>query len=283
MPNTLHRPVFILTPPRAGSTLLFKVLADAPDAWTIGGESHRVIEDIPALDPRRRGFDSNRLTGRDATPEVVEVLSGRFHEKLTDRDGRRPDPDDEPVLLEKTPKNALRTPFFAAAYPDARFIYLYREPVETISSMIEGWRSADQFKTYPDLPDWPGPMWSFLLVPGWRALAGRPVPEIAARQWAESTDILLSDLAELDGDRWCVADYHRLVADPVAEVKHLCAFLDWSYDRPLRTPLPLSGSSVTPPGEGKWRQRTAELEAVMPLVEPTVARAKAVLANRRTL
>src|SRR5262245_27523249 len=71
MHKHLHRPVFIMSPPRAGSTLLFNVLADSRDAWTIGGESHRVIEDIPALDPRKRGFDSNRLTAHDVSADVV--------------------------------------------------------------------------------------------------------------------------------------------------------------------------------------------------------------------
>ena len=79
MTHRLHRPVFILTPPRAGSTLLFKVLADAPDAWTIGGESHRVIEDIPALDPRRRGFDSVTLSN----PSLVLSLTPSWEAGVT--------------------------------------------------------------------------------------------------------------------------------------------------------------------------------------------------------
>ena len=51
--------------------------------------------------------------------------------------------------------------------------------------------------TYPDLPDWDGPPWSLLLTPGWRELSGRPLAEIAARQWAAATSQLLDDLEAL--------------------------------------------------------------------------------------
>ena len=45
------RPVFILSPPRSGSTLLFETLARAPGVYTIGGESHRIFESVPTLHP----------------------------------------------------------------------------------------------------------------------------------------------------------------------------------------------------------------------------------------
>jgi hypothetical protein len=61
------------------------------------------------------------------------------------------------------------------------FIYLYRDPRQVLSSMIEAWTSG-RFQTYPQLPGWTGPAWSLLLVPGWRAFIGRPLHEIVAAQ-----------------------------------------------------------------------------------------------------
>ena len=83
-------------------------------------------------------------------------------------------------MLEKTPKNALRVPFLDACFPDAIFIYLYRDPRETLGSMMEAWLSG-AFQTYPELPGWEGPPWSLLLVPGWRELIGTPLPELSSR------------------------------------------------------------------------------------------------------
>jgi hypothetical protein len=280
--RTLERPVFIISPPRSGSTLLYKVLSDSPDAWTTGTESHRLVETIRGLHPRERGWVSNRLTAQDAQPEIVAELSRRFTDILSNRDGRPPGPGDVAVMLEKTPKNILRIPFFAAAYPDARFIFLYRDAAETINSMIEGWRlPPPTFKQYLDLPGWEGPTWSFYLFPGWRAVNGRPVPEIVATQWATGVQLALDDLAAVPQDRWCVAEFRALLADPAKEIAAICEFLGWSYDRPLTAPLPLSGSVVSAPEKDKWRHNAEEIEAVLPLAETAIERAKAVVMSRR--
>ncbi|HVR97617.1 MAG TPA: sulfotransferase, partial [Thermoanaerobaculia bacterium] len=167
------RPIFIVASPRSGTSLLFETLAQAPGVWTIGGESHALIEGIEGLHPEARGWESNHLTAADATPEVVRLLTQRFFGQIQDRDGNRPAPEGRSLrLLEKTPKNSLRVPFLAQAFPDALFIYLYRDPRETISSMLDAWKSG-RFVTYPGLPGWKDFPWSLLLVPGWRELAGR--------------------------------------------------------------------------------------------------------------
>src|SRR5690606_20737173 len=163
----LEQPVFIVSPPRSGSTLLFETLLAAPGVHTIGDESHALIVGIPGLAPSAHGFDSNRLLARDATPEAAAALRRRFLEAARDRDGRTP-VGEAVRRLEKTPKNALRIPFLKAAFPDARFIYLHRDPRQVLASMIEGWASGN-FVMYPQLPGWPGPAWSFLLTPGWPA------------------------------------------------------------------------------------------------------------------
>src|SRR5207248_425512 len=58
MHDIFDRPVIIVAAPRSGSTLLFETLAGSPDFFTVGGESHEVIEGIPALRPHSRGFSS---------------------------------------------------------------------------------------------------------------------------------------------------------------------------------------------------------------------------------
>lgn len=158
------RPVFLVSSPRSGSTMLFEALARAPGVYTIGGESHALIENIPELSPALNGLDSNRLTSDSATAPVVQALRARFQAGLVDRDGRAPPPGTRVRMLEKTPKNALRVPFLASAFPEAVFVYLYREPRETLGSMIDAWNSG-RFRTYPNLPGWTGPAWSLLLTP----------------------------------------------------------------------------------------------------------------------
>lgn len=245
------RPVFIVSPPRSGSTMLFEALSQSPDACTIGGESHLVLEvDLASgsLGTIARGYPSNRLDAGDATPAIVDELRERFHAAVFDREGQRPP---GPVrLLEKTPKNALRVPFLARVFPDARFVYLYRDPCEVLASMLEAWESG-RFRTYPNLPGWTGLQWSMLLIPGWRDLVGKPLPEIVASQWSVATRMLLDDLERLPAAQRVAVRYDRCIADPDTEIRKLCGRLDLRWDRPLGTTLPKARYTVSAPRPGK--------------------------------
>jgi hypothetical protein len=117
MPLLLDRPVFIMAAPRSCSTLLFETMSRSAHLWSIGDESHQVIEQFPALNPLAEA-DSNRLTAGPLQGAVGEEL-GRslrraFTLNLRDRDGARPPAEGTVRLLEKTPKNALRKATLAA-------------------------------------------------------------------------------------------------------------------------------------------------------------------------
>src|SRR6185312_10557472 len=195
----LTRPLIVVAAPRSGSTLLFETLAQAPALYTVGGESHGQFEAIAALRPSINGPQSTRADAGAATPAVVAELHERFRGALRDRDGFAP-VDATPRFLEKTPKNALRVPFLDAAFPDACFVYLYRDFEENVASMMDGWESG-QFVMYPHLPGWKGLPWSFLLVPGWQDLIGADVATIAATQWLRTQSVLLDDLDKLPRER----------------------------------------------------------------------------------
>jgi hypothetical protein len=277
-PVIFDRPVFLLSSPRSGSTLLLKTMAQAPDALTIGGESHALIETIPGLHPFDRGWSSNRLEATDATPAIAGELRHRFAMTLRDRDGI---PARGAVrMVEKTPKNSLRVPFFDAIFPDALFVYLHRDVRQTLSSMIEAW-SSGLFRTYPRLPDWPGTPWSLLLVPGWQDWRGLPLPEIVARQWAAVTSLLLDDLDRLPKERTMALAYDQLVATPRPTMEALSRAVGLGWDRPLDGNLPLSATTVTAPSAEKWRRHEAEIRAIWPIVEPVDTRARAWLEAHR--
>ena len=276
--DRFDRPIFIVSTPRSGSTLLFETLAQAPGLYTVGGESHWLIEDIRAFSPAARGWGSNRLTAADATPGPVAQLARSFYEELRDRDGRRA--EGRVRMLEKTPKNALRVPFFDASWPDSTFVYLYRDVRETLSSMIEAWLSGG-FRTYPHLPGWTGQPWSLLLVPGWQRLIGRPLPEIVAEQWAITTGTLLDDLSNIPRERLRGLDYGEFLASPQTAVEGLARSLGLAWDRPLGPELPLSKTTLSKPKADKWHAVGETIEAVWPIVEQADSRARAFVEQLR--
>ncbi len=268
------RPAIILSAPRSGSTLLFEALARAPGVYTIGRESHPIIEGWAGLSPRRRGYASNRLLAADAGDGVAAALRFHFAAQLRDRDGRPPPPG--PVrFLEKTPKNILRVPFLREVFPDARFVVLFRDPRAVLSSMMEAWRSG-HFVTYRDLPGWRSLPWSLLLVDGWERVDGKPLEDIVAWQWSRGMTVLLDDLEALPRTAWTALRYEDLVADPQARLGGLCAELGFAWDADIAR-LPPSRMTVSAPSEGKWKRDAASIARVMPVVEPVWARAERVL------
>ena len=270
--------MFIVAPPRSGASALLRSLSRADGVFTAGKNGHRMLDSIFELDPANREWDSNRLTEADVEPRVVEELRTNLKGTLVDRKGRHPGLDASGLRwVDATPRNALRVPFLNAVAPDAYFVYVHREPRESLGEMIEAWRSGSAI-THPDLPDWPGPPWSLLLVPGWRELAAKEVPEIATEQWLRTTELLLDDLEKLPPQRWCVADWSAMLRNPSEELERLCAFVDIEPDDDAALPL-RSARDERATADVNRNQLDDELEALLPRTEELEERARELLAR----
>lgn len=271
------RPVFIVAAPRSGSSLLFETLAKSPDFRTVGGEAHAFFERFDALNPAHNGWQSNRVGAELATPKLVAMLESVLLTAAQDRDGKLVPASNAPFrFLEKTPKNALRIPFLKAAFPDARFIYLYREPRDNVSSIIDAWKSG-KFVTYPQLPGWSPPQphrWSLALTEGWREWVNASLGEVAARQWASVNRTILSDLSTIAANDWCAVDYQEFLENTEAVVKRLCAFSEVGWDQDLSAPLPYSRHTLSAPDANKWRRNIDALRAAWMHVEAVAVEAR---------
>ena len=269
-----ERPIFIVATPRSGSTMLFEALQKNKDIWTIGDESQREIELIPALHPKTRGFDSNILSADDYTAHIGALLMDAFMSRLKNAagSGYLQTPDEyRPAsvrFLEKTPKNSLRIPFFRTMFPDAKFIFLHRQAAPNIGSMIDAWQS-EKFVTYKELPDWDGPRWSLLLPPGWRSMKGRSLAEIAAWQWAQTNERIMVDLSRLSDDDWVRVSYESLLEKPAETLQALCTFAGIPYGPRMqsiaRDGFAISRYTLTAPNENKWKRHEKDIKAASSL------------------
>ncbi|MGH7504653.1 MAG: sulfotransferase family protein [Longimicrobiales bacterium] len=238
----IESPIIVLGVPRSGTTLVQRCLSLHPDLWSLPAESHRILEG--PFHPARSGYESNRVTADALTEPLAAQLRARFFSSAINlnRVVRDPSPLSSAgsvtgraltraaVLalgatsrlrkpgrirfLEKTPKNVLRIPMLAALFPDARFLWLRRDPVANIASLVRGWYSIDRvgpfrrerFATYPiagalELHDYASEWWKFALVPGWRSLHGTTVADVAVRQYRECERHARIDLGGLDEKR----------------------------------------------------------------------------------
>jgi hypothetical protein len=274
--SALQRPIFIVGAPRSGSTLLFETLAASDQISTVGGEAHWLVESIPELRPGAPGVESNRLGAEHCSEAVAESIVNQLLAQIKDNRGRPVPADSALRFLEKTPKNALRVPFIDRIFPDALFVFLWRDPHENLSSIMEAWRSGN-WKTYNGIEGFEGP-WSLILPPAWAGMRGKSLQEIAAFQWESTNRILLDDLQALPRERWTHLTYANLISNPAAVISVLCDFAGLECGGSLLErvtgPLPLSRFTQTPPAAGKWQSNEAAIVSVLPDIEATWRRLK---------
>ncbi len=187
-------------------------------------------------------------------------------------------PEDLEVVVDWVPPWSLQIGQLAAAAPTSRFIFMARQPVPTISSLMFAWASR-RFVSQPDLPDWWGDPWSFPLIDRWRELIGAPRARIAAVQWATITEAALDELQQIPPERWTVAVFERLLDEPANEIDRLTRGLELDWEAEIPLPLAPTATVVTPPNSSAWHRNLDEIGAVVAEVATTSARLEHLVAE----
>lgn len=137
--------VFLISQPRSGSTLLQIMLGQHPDIFTTS-EPWINLHFLNSLNSRNlyAPYDSE-LCGR-ATGEFLRLAGipqddylksiGRFlgslYQQGLENSGKK-------VFLDKTPRYYEILDELAQAYPDAKFILLFRDPCDVLNSIYKSW------------------------------------------------------------------------------------------------------------------------------------------------
>jgi hypothetical protein len=163
------RQCFIISQPRAGSTLLQRLLATHPQIQTVG-EPWLAIPFAYAL--REKGVSSEYIhvsmaqgfgefvsklpEGRADYFREVRALLDRLQEKIS-QPGKT-------YFLDKTPRYHLILDELSAIFPDARFIVLWRNPLAVVASILNTWKEGRFDLTYyeQDIYRGPGNLVSFV-------------------------------------------------------------------------------------------------------------------------
>jgi len=196
------RLVFVLSPPRAGSTLLQRMLGSHSQIFTCP-EPH-MISPLAYLGYHdlvdRAPYD--HINGAEAIRSFVYALPRGELDYLdalrayTDTMyGRMLAPSGRRYFLDKTPANALVLPFLAKLYPNAHYVVLTRHPMAVMSSYANSffggnWQEAHAFN--PVVHRYVAAMARFMRSP----------PQ-----------------------HMCRIEYERLVRDPADELARIFAFL----------------------------------------------------------
>lgn len=135
------RPVFVLSLPRSGSTLLQRMLATHPEVattsepWVLLPQLYALRETGAVAEYGHRtaaraiaDFGDSLPGGRDAYLAEVRRSVLALYEQAA---------GDAAWFLDKTPRYHLVVDEIMALFPDARFVFLWRNPLAVAASMIE--------------------------------------------------------------------------------------------------------------------------------------------------
>jgi hypothetical protein len=143
-----ERLVFIASQPRAGSTMLQRMLAShpeihtCPEPWLLLPSlyplRHEVCKDAYDLDLARQGLESvlkAHPEGEKGYLRGVGRMVAPLYEELAESAGKR-------IFLDKTPRYYFILPELRRAFPRATIILLLRNPLAVLISMVRTWTST---------------------------------------------------------------------------------------------------------------------------------------------
>lgn len=253
------RPVFIIAPHRSGTTLLYRILYESGSFNAVTFHHiynrHRLLQlhftnqDQAAREELNRiceskGIRRESMNSREFGGDVLEEYCYAI-----DHQGRRPRlaPDNaeqfklfckklqviqdisRPLLL-KNPYDGVGFLYLAEVFPDARFIFIYRNPVDVINSKIKLNRlllskkfeyHAMVIQEYARLFEKPAKLAMARLVFSDRLPL---MTELVFRDVSKTCDYVRDNVGKL-GDKAMGVTYPELCADPTQVVRRVLDFL----------------------------------------------------------
>jgi len=227
-------PIFIIGPPRCGSTLVSQVLINSFDFGYISNRHARFFGGMSYYERWRRQskflpVDYESHYGRTASPHAPNECGEYWYQFFRRRPQYVPRDDmaveaaqrlrasiariqlafGKPVLF-KNLMNSGRLQVLAAAFPGAIFIEVQRNPSENVASILRG-RAANQ----ADVSQW----WS-LEPAGYEQFVGAAPGLQAEAQVALTRSMIFRDLHDLPYMHLMI-EYEELCAEPKKVVREL--------------------------------------------------------------
>lgn len=207
-----QRPLFLLSLPRSGSTLVQRVLAahdaiaTAPEPWlllplvyaTHEGGTYAEYGEVPAARAIRE-FAERLPNGSHDYDEEVRAFVLRLYGKASG--------GGTTYFLDKTPRYHFVVDDILRIFPNGRFVFLWRNPLAVVASIVETWA---------------GGAWS---IGRWRADLFDGLARLVAAYEANSR-------------RAHAVRFEALVAEPDAAWPPVFAYLDIPFDPSLTRAIP---------------------------------------------
>lgn len=265
-------PVIIVGAPRSGTSLLFHILRTTQPLWSLPSEGFHIWNNIshPSLYNwsseecpdvgellstqkqlilklyneqimpnwfwNRIGYEKIWKFSKTRAQKIERKMQGELFINLTkilfymnpmsNLYGKR--------LVDKTVSNCLRLDIVKQIFPEARYIYIKRNGIDTIKSLIHGWLNPDRFVTFSPqealhINGYNGKDWKFVMPEGWREFGGRHISELCSWQWQKCHEKIL-EFRERNASLFLDIKLEELVATPADVLKSVADFSELPYE-----------------------------------------------------
>ena len=139
--------VFLISMPRSGSTLLQRILLSQSQIASTS-ESWLFLPQIYALKENTTFSEYSHTAASRAINDFCDCLPGEKKEYLSIikeaaiESYHRVSSNGKKIYLEKTPRNNLVLMELVSMFPKSKYIFLWRNPVSIVASMIESFASG---------------------------------------------------------------------------------------------------------------------------------------------
>jgi hypothetical protein len=271
------KPIVIIGAPRSGTTFLKEALSFHKEIWHLPSESHHILEG--PLHPRNFSNTSNRPDKEfDLDLMEVDAIRSQFFRQAVNlsiipfgksvvsssrkhRFSRKLSivifgllskfsKGESIIFLEKTPKNSVRIEAITRIFPEAKYIFLKRDPVDNIFSLFRGWeektgffykvlnkgrpRFANSGYKFSELANFgiTDSYWRFVLPPQWQAEKFHDLLDIVIFQYKKSNELAEEDARRfINPENIFKIDYEKLKSDTELSVKEILEFCGLDYDK----------------------------------------------------
>lgn len=207
----VHNLIFLISQPRAGSTLLQRILGAHPEIHTVS-EPWLMLHPFYCLECQGFHAEYNEVVARSAVQNFLETLPNREDEYFegvrrmyTYLYERALSSADKRYFLDKTPRYYFVIPQLYRTFPKAHFLILYRNPLAVLCSIISAWTKENWFSLFQFKHD-------LIRAPS-----------------------LLNAGVLLLGERATVIRYEELVGNPEGVIGDICSTLELEFDPQIIT------------------------------------------------
>jgi hypothetical protein len=228
------RPIFVLSLPRSGSTLVQRVLAGAPQIAT-AAEPWLLLPHGYALRERGIAAEYTQPIAARALADFVHHLPAGETDYWTALRGfalelyAKASGPGATYFLDKTPRYHYITAELFEVFPDAKVVFLWRNPLAVVASIVETWAKG---------------RWN---VERWQGDLHGIAPLVDAHEAHRGTTIAVN--------------YETLVGDPAATWPTIFEYLDLPFDPALLTSFSdvrLTGKMGDPTGVHRYQELSTE-------------------------